>query len=204
MTGATNLTESDGQNAITLRVEGGRKGSSIQSQCPSFFFRLTCLAGFPIATDDFWALSSCWQHLVCGVTHTHTYSSAQGMGGGSHTHMQIFTSPSRPAPAGSYGRPIQRSPLLSSPLRLRWFGIRLPSKSRPAKPCSLPAPLPHLAHEPIPGQTTTTLFIVTNVCFGTSFQRFSLLLPPQVQSQVFCLKLKSGLELVMTETFLSY
>lgn len=72
MTGATNLTESDGQNAITLRVEGGRKGSSVQSQCPSFFFCLTCLAGFPIATDDFWALSSCWQHLVCGVTHTHT------------------------------------------------------------------------------------------------------------------------------------
>lgn len=86
MSGASNLTLSlmDGTQ-LPCKSERWEKGEVDRESTPFLslflsFFLSTHLAYFPVAADDFWALSSCWQHPVYEVIHT--YSTVKR----AHTH----------------------------------------------------------------------------------------------------------------------
>lgn len=78
MSGASNLTLSltDGTQ-LPCKSERWEKGEVDRESTPFLslflsFFLSTHLAYFPVAADDFWALSSCWQHPVYEVIHTYS------------------------------------------------------------------------------------------------------------------------------------
>lgn len=144
-------------------MRGGRKARRIERARPFLslflsFFLSTHLAYFPVAADDFWALSSCWQHPVYKVIHT--YSTVKRARTHTCRSSHLLLAPVGSAPFTDVQFTAHSLLLLASAMPLLWRGFRLLSKSRHTKPCSHPALLLHLACALIPGQTTTTAFTV--------------------------------------------
>lgn len=74
MIGTTNLTRSL-MNRRQLHQE--KKVEGLEAR--ALFSPPNFLACFAVVADDFWALNSCWQHVVYDLTHIHKYR-------GAHTH----------------------------------------------------------------------------------------------------------------------
>lgn len=167
MSGATNLTLSltdrtqlpwESGRWVKERERGEDGEPAPHPPTPLFFLVLFFfpirLADCTVAADDFWALSSCWQHPVYQVAYTNTVKT--------HTHTHTEADP-HISHSGLLAAPHLRTSnllllLLPSTLCLLWCGFILLSKSRHSKLCSHPTLLLLLAPVLIPGQTTSAVF----------------------------------------------